>query len=916
MASKASLVARKARSWQSSGSMLTAQQPERVEAHAPLPPNPLARNPFLVSLPAVTSPGPSLTPSQSFSSSCQFPTHTLSCLPAKNPHVEGNASKATVSCHENVNSSHFQPGSLKSLHSSEISEPVKSSVSTDKSLLMPRVLESVMPSVASDKTNVQDENHFALNVRSASIPITTSPLLTVMTPASDANTFPSKVNSFPPEGTLSDINDALLPTNAPPSLSVTAAFSLSAAPSANTLGACGAFPASTAALSLSITSPTVNPSYFSVMSISDAQNIAKVVASSVAITASSGNSLHSDTTESCIFTAPLSAPMTVVSTNRLHDALPSNSPCYFSLDPVTQKPGVKTDLSSVIPKTEGKENHQHSTKLISQPLAHDIPEDSSLIQPAHEMLPSNPEDLSSKISHDSTQADCSDGNNVRNQGNELIPNSNSNMINCTVESELNASNHTSDNRPLRPTSLPLIPVSPLINNVVPHSCVTPAHSLFSTSPPNPYSLLPDKNYGAQHTPTYHGSIARCSVDSRSSFCLEQSPHCKDTFNQKLHTPIVSVVKSVPNVTTSEGRKVTPVGQSVKLPSALVLPKGSVCPPASMIVSPDSRRSPSPTVRQKGGSVERNFDELRTPYCLVQRNAQDTRYCCKQETSLGSSQVSACENFVGTSYLEPQVPFGSESGESEYNVNLMEEDDELETVSVAIPEIHIAPTHRPSIDETELRKYLGELEEIFKQNPDEVSSITVNDLKPPDFYRSVSRTSLNQEVEDGAPIFTGDDSHDNIYDISTITIAAANVDTSQAQSYCYDEQSKEEASPLPNIPELDRDESGEQERQQERQSAPATTVGEGRESEGQREENGTEQICGYVDNERSTMEACKDIAEPCENPWLRSASPPMFPSSKGTNPPTPSTGTGAIYTAEVKVVQRASLPPTPVDGMYC
>nr|XP_053637231.1 uncharacterized protein LOC128692176 [Cherax quadricarinatus] len=35
---------------------------------------------------------------------------------------------------------------------------------------------------------------------------------------------------------------------------------------------------------------------------------------------------------------------------------------------------------------------------------------------------------------------------------------------------------------------------------------------------------------------------------------------------------------------------------------------------------------------------------------------------------------------------------------------------------------------------------------------------------------------------------------------------------------------------------------------------------------------------------------------------------------GTNPPTPSAGTGAIYTAEVKVVQRASLPPTPVVDM--
>lgn len=747
----------------------------------------------------------------------------------------------------------------------------------------------------------------ALNVMSAPLPNTTTPLPSAIKDAFGCNTvlqsFPSKVHSSLPKSTLSDSKGASLPTCINPSLAVTTAFSLSAAPKEKICSDKSAFPASTAALSLSVTSPLVIPA--SVASISDVQDFTSSVATSIAIAVSSGNALQTFSAKNCTFTTPLTV------TAQFSDSLYS-----CSLAPTQLSSGMKCDPSSVLPNPD-EQNQCHSIKLTSPPWSHknigfDFPEDSSLMQTDQEVSLSNPEDLDP-----STQAYCD----VSTQGDQIIQ---SNKINCADEStcEPKASNHTSDNKPLRPTSLPLIPLSQLVNNVVPYSFGTPAQSVLSTSPSALHSLLPEINGPGQNTLTSSGSTACCTIDSTSSFCLEQSPHCKNTFTQKLHTPIMSVVTTVPNVMSPEGRKVTLTGQSVKLPSALVLPKGSICPPASMIVSPDSRRSRSPTGRQKYDTVDGNFDELGTPYCLMKCNAEGTPYICNQQIQIISSHMPDCKTFIEMSNVEPQVSFGSESEQSDYSMNLMEDDDELENIDVVVPEIHIAPIHRPSIDETELRKYLGELEDMFKQNPDEVSSITVDDLKPPDFYRSVSRTSLNQEVEDGTSLLFDDDSSGNKCNLRTLTpFAQLRVDVCQDQRLHNDKQSREEASPLPSLKcvalnlsdasNRDGDDSGEQERQ----SASAMVIEEGQESESHREKKDTEQICGYVDEERSTMEACKDIAQPCESPWLRSASPPTFLSSKGTNPPTPSTGTGAIYTAEVKVVQRASLPPTPVDSTY-
>lgn len=744
----------------------------------------------------------------------------------------------------------------------------------------------------------------ASNVISAPLTVTTSPLPSATKNAFDCNTV---LQSFHPQSTLPVSECASLSTCMPPSLAVTTAFSLSAAPRENICSGKSALPASTVALSLSVTSTIVTPASFSVASISDVQHFTSAVATSIAIAVSSGNALQASSAQNCTFTTPLSVK-----------AQPSDSLSSYSLAPSKLKPGMKCDPTSVLPNPD-EQNQYHSTKLTPPPLSHsninfDSPEDSSLIQVDQEASLSNIEDLDPKIIYINTQA-CS---NITNQGNQIIQ---SNQINCADENtcDLKASNHTSDNRPLRPTSLPLIPMSQLVNSVVPHSHGTPAQSLLSTPPSALHSLLPDVNGAGQNTVTSSGSTACCTVDS-TSFCLEQSPHCKNTFTQTLHTPIMSVVKTVPNVAPPEGSQVTLAGQSVKLPSALVLPKGSICPPASMIVSPDSRRSPSPTGRQKADTVDGNFDELGTPYCFVKCKTQATPYICKQQTQIEASHAPDCETFIGMSKVESQMSFGSESEQSDYNVSLMD-DEELENIEVAVPEIRIAHIHRPSINETELRKYLGELEDMFKQNPDEVSSISVDDLKPPDFYRSVSRTSLNQEVEDGESLLIDDDSHGSKSNLTVTPFAQLKVDMSHDQRLHSEEQSREEASPLPsskcaatnlsNASKRDGDESGERERQ----SASAVAGREGRESGGQREKKDTEQICSSVDEERSTMEACKDISQPFESPWLRSASPPVFPSSKDTNPPTPSAGTGAIYTAEVKVVQRASLPPTPVDSTY-
>ncbi|XP_063587743.1 mucin-2-like [Penaeus indicus] len=912
VASKTSLVARKARIWQPSGNTLTTHQPKRAEAHAPVPPYPLARNPIRVPVPTATSSCPSQTSAQSFLSSCQYPPSTLPCLSA-NPHINDNTSKAAALCPKTVCSPRIQPGSFTSLQLFKISECLKSSsassMSPEKSSL-PRIPESVISPGGSIDTNLKADhkqlnNSFsstpisALNVMPAPLPATTSPLPSAIKDAYDCNTvlqsFPSNVPSFHPQSSLSDSKGASLPTYINPPLAVTTTFSLSAAPSENICSDKSAFPASTAALSLCVTSPIVIPASVSVASISDIQDLTSSVATSIAIAVSSGNALQTISAENCTFTTPLSV-MTQSS-----DTLLS-----YSLAQTKLKPGMKCDPSPVLPNPD-EQTHYHNTKSTSPPLSHNyisvnFPEDSSLIQTDQEVSLSNPEDLDSN-----TQAYAD----ISTQGNEIIQ---SNKINCADEStcELKASNHTSDNRPLRPTSLPLIPLSQLVNNMVPHSYGIPAQSLLSTSPSALHSLPPEINSPGQNTLTSSGSTACCTVGSTSSFCLEQSPQCKNTFTQKLHTPIMSIVKTVPNVMSPEGRKVTLAGQSVKLPSALVLPKGSICPPASMIVTPDSRRSRSPTGRQKYDTVDGNFDELGTPYCFMKCNPEGTPYICNQQIQIVSSRMPDSESNV------EQVSFGSESEQSDYSMHLME-DDELENIDVVVPEIHIAPIHRPSIDETELRKYLGELEDMFKQNPDEVSSITVDDLKPPDFYRSVSRTSLNLEVEDGDTLLFDDDSNGSKCNIRTLMpFAQLKVDVCQDQRLFNNEQSREEASPLPSLKcvalnlsdgsKRDGDESGEQERQ----STSAMAVGESQESEGQREKKDTEQICGYVDEERSTMEACKDIAQPCKSPWLRSASPPNFPSSKGTNPPTPSTGTGAIYTAEVKVVQRASLPPTPVD----
>lgn len=205
----------------------------------------------------------------------------------------------------------------------------------------------------------------------------------------------------------------------------------------------------------------------------------------------------------------------------------------------------------------------------------------------------------------------------------------------------------------------------------------------------------------------------------------------------------------------------------------------------------------------------------------------------------------------------------------------------------IPLIEVSDEPRKSsLDEEELKKFMEEMKLSFQNAPSIIDSIDIDDLKPPDFYRSVSRSSMDQELED------------------LETVAA-----SDCLRNTHGKNLGGDSSPLGR----DKNEKKEPEGMESTiPQAEAVSVDSTKDTgDAQPQEDDEGERSGYVRDMRPRLSSqnCMVFTRRCSYPTNESPSPPLSSPSTSTNPPTPSAGPATIYTAEVNVVQR-SLPPTP------
>lgn len=239
-------------------------------------------------------------------------------------------------------------------------------------------------------------------------------------------------------------------------------------------------------------------------------------------------------------------------------------------------------------------------------------------------------------------------------------------------------------------------------------------------------------------------------------------------------------------------------------------------------------------------------------------------------------------------------------------------------SHGIPLIEVSDEPRKqSLDEEALRQFMEEMKLSFQNAPSAIENIDIEDLKPPDFYRSVSRSSMDQEVEDlnmtaaTSDYLTETSGGDLGGHRSLLAHVKDEKNKTPSESHSRERDTNQKQ-------DTERTEEGEsfvsQAEPQLEDSTKDAANAQPEEEEEKEEEDDEERGSGYARQPRLSFQNCMVFTRGCAFPTNESPSPPLSSPSSSTNPPTPSAGPAAIYTAEVKVVQRSSLPTTPApDG---
>ncbi|KAK4294351.1 hypothetical protein Pmani_033018 [Petrolisthes manimaculis] len=276
-----------------------------------------------------------------------------------------------------------------------------------------------------------------------------------------------------------------------------------------------------------------------------------------------------------------------------------------------------------------------------------------------------------------------------------------------------------------------------------------------------------------------------------------------------------------------------------------------------------------------------------------------------------------------------------------------------------------------VDEEELKTFVKDMEKSLISGPPTLAATTIHDLKPPEFYRSVSRESLCQDTNEDLDVYVNNESvsveenNDSLYEprgqSEIVNMAATDAfDKNPEKAILTSSDEIIKLNVMKNKTEtglevqknhngfkankelIDADlhnlHNGIQKSKVEEHDNKRDREEEDAQDDEEEEEE--ELRMTYDDNVKSGVNENDDDDDDDINPaedspirWTAAGTkktcltfigfsachtpPPYFtPSplfSPTTNPPTPSsTGPPAdFYTAEVKVVQRASLPPTPV-----
>ncbi|MPC45537.1 hypothetical protein E2C01_039240 [Portunus trituberculatus] len=292
---------------------------------------------------------------------------------------------------------------------------------------------------------------------------------------------------------------------------------------------------------------------------------------------------------------------------------------------------------------------------------------------------------------------------------------------------------------------------------------------------------------------------------------------------------------------------------------------------------------------------------------------------EESTSAADKDATNKTNYVSTQPHEKD--YSRINAQPDLDNNLMEAS--LSSFSLGIPLIEISNEPRkPSLEEEELRKYMEEIKSTFQNAPTLIDTIDVQDLKPPEYYRSVSRDSMDQELMDAHTIAASDP----VVETSRDTLVGGG-DLSHADPQhevipvfdTSDGKAIQDHSCVGASDTADKDtghpgkEEGPRDARVAQTEALTEDAGNGGDDvhSGMDERDGEGR--GQADEEsrpRYGFRNCMVFTRRCYSPTNESPSPPLSPPPTSTNPPTPSAGPAAIYSAEVKVVMRSSQPPTP------
>ena len=469
---------------------------------------------------------------------------------------------------------------------------------------------------------------------------------------------------------------------------------------------------------------------------------------------------------------------------------------------------------------------------------------------------------------------------------------------CHLESDIQNSNITnisshSSNRPARPTSLPLISLSSLVNNTSPASLSC-----------NPAS-----------SPLV--SAAYSNARSFSDIAFPQYPVGSDNSLSSVEAadPCVGLQVGGASFLTATSPLLRP------LPNSLSTPPRQIMNFESESDKRDLHLQTSP-VKFSSESLHVTEDKKLELHVTATEGSTSDMKC---SSSCVENKDIMTDKTLTRSYFE-------DHGMNAQLLDGHQSQAEPSNFSHGIPLIEISNEPRkPSLDEEELRKFLDDIRESFQNAPSVIDTISVEDLKPPEYYHSVSRNSIDQELEASHAAVCPDHLAKTSGEISGGRADISHADVQDEDNLLSDrcDQKTPLEKPHAGISDTvngDGSHHVDDERRKEVESCDALgvqakslmkDVSHGSHNAQSEEEGNDGEGRGHKDEElrpRLSFQNCMVFTRRCSLPTNESPSPPLSPPPISTNPPTPSTGPAAIYSAEVKVVMRSSQPPTPAtDG---